>query len=303
MKQTITFAALIAAAGIAAPAMAQDSVSQLPGTFVGDAQIPWEAASQCSDFVVDLTPITTSGGTRFGVAPLLKSSKSSGEFFSSLISAQSVSAGELVVNEFFATEYNFWDFPGGGVNFFDAGAGAPNAMGQMITPEASGDLYQFSAMFGEFAFTDADASHEGVIGGLVQYDKDNPSRLYVSRNVLATNRVDGVAASTASIGVGTSDASGNFYFRADDFGTGAGSVSGNNIFRVNLTGRDCQIVNQINSNGATDAAASDWIVINAPNADPYSTPGNIPADVAGRPVYVGYNFATQLAPRERPARR
>jgi len=300
MKQTITFAALLAAAGVAAPAVAQDSVSQLPGTFVGDAQVAWETAAQCSDFVVDLTPFTTSGGTRFGVAPLLKSRKSSDEFFSSLISAQSVSAGEVIADGFYADEYYFWNTPGAGVNFFDAGDGVPNSMGQLITPDATGEIYQFSAMFGEFAMTNADRDHNAVIGGLVQYDKDNPSRLYVSRNVISTNRIDSASFSTASLGVGTCDADGNFYFRADDNETGGGAIVGNNIFRVSLAGRDCDVVNQINQAGAADAAASDWILVNAPSVDPYSVPGNIPADVAGRPVYVGYNFLTQLARESAP---
>ncbi len=297
MNRSITFAAIVAAAGLAAPAVAQDSVSQNPGTFVGDALIPWLTTSQCADFVVDLTPIQTSGGTTFGIAPLLKSSKTSDDFFSSLIGPQSVSADEIVVNEFARESYNAWNFPGGGVNFI--GDPAPNAMGQLITPTAEGDIFQFAAGFSEFATTNSGDDYEGVIGGVVNFDKANPSRLYVSRVIAATDRAMASGGDSAEFGFGTVDASGNIYFRADDFGSSAGdSVSGNNIFRVSLLGRDCDSVNRININGGADAAATERLVTN--QSEVYSVPGNIPQSVAGRPVYVGLTFATQLAAETSP---
>jgi len=293
----MTIVAIAAAAGLDDRHLAQDSVSQLPGTFVGDALIPWEVSSQCTNFVVDLAPITTSGGTTFGVAPLVKSSKSSTEFFSSLLSAQSVSATELVVDEFAAPEYYFWDFPGGGVNFFENGGKAPNAMGTLVTPTAEGEIYQFAASAGEFAFTDSGANYEGHLGAVVNYDKANPSRLYVTRVMGATNRVDPFATPSAAFGSGTVDANGNQYFRADDFG-GVVGITGNNIFRVSLLDRDCSVVNRIGATGGADASASDWIVQNSGLV--HSVPGNIPQDVAGRPVYVGYTFGTQLARESAP---
>ena len=296
MRNKITFAAIVAAAGLAVPAIAQDSVSNNPGTFVGDALVPWLSSSQCADFVVDLSPIQTSRGTTFGVAPLLKSSKVSADFFSSLVSAQSVSATELIVDEFARPGYNVWSFPGGGVNF--EGQPVPNVMGDLIVPTAEGEIYQFSAGFSEFATTDAGGDYGGVIAGLVNYDKANPARLYVTRNVIATNRSAPTGANTTSFGFGTVDANGNVYFRADDFGTGGNAIAGNNIFRVSILGRDCDVVNQIVSAGAVDATASDWIVRN--QSQVHSVPGNIPQDVAGRPVYVGYTFGTELARETSP---
>ena len=89
-------AALIACAGIAVPALAQDSVSnnaspQAAGA--SDALSPWDAASQDNAFILNLTPFTSSWGTTFATAPLSKSSKTSAGFESTLMSAQAISRG------------------------------------------------------------------------------------------------------------------------------------------------------------------------------------------------------------------
>jgi len=288
MKTKTTIAAAIAAAGLAVPALAQDSVSNTPGTFVGDALNPWDSASQRTDFVVTLTPFMTSGGAQFGVAPLLKSSKSSTDFFSSLVSAQTVSATEITADGFAADTYLFWDMPGGGVNLL--GDPAANSGGEDVAPTASGEIRQFAAGFGEFATTDTGASHNGAISGVVQYDLANPNTLYVSRVIAATTGADETQ-NNGAMGTGTVDASGYHYFRADNNGaTGPAPIVGNNIYRVDLLGRTVGMVNSLSGAGASDAAASDQIVANETSGDPFSTPGNIPADVAGRPVYVGLTF-------------
>ena len=94
---TLSFA--VAAAFLASPTVAQDSVALTD--CVGDAITPWDDASatngseQCNDFIVDLAPLTTSCGTEFGIAPILKPSQSSSGFFSSGMSAQSISRVQL----------------------------------------------------------------------------------------------------------------------------------------------------------------------------------------------------------------
>ncbi len=294
MINKTSLAAALAVAGLAVPAIAQDSVSQNPGTQVGDALVPWDAASQRTDFVVDLTPFTTSGGAQFGIAPILKSSKTSEAFFSSIISAQTVSATEVVVEQFAAGEYLFWDTPGPGVNT----ATDANSDGQPVTPDAEGEIRQFVAGFTEFSTTDAGASHGAAITGLVQFDKTNPSRLYVSRIIGATSGADNTQ-NNGGINTGTADAAGFYYFRSDNFGaSGPSPIAGNNIFRIDLLGRDTSIVNSISAAGGADATASERVVNASP--DTYSVPGNIPADVAGRPIYAGLNFNGEYAGETSP---
>ena len=77
MKSFCRLSTLVLAAGLAAPAFAQDSVSQF-GTGLaggGDALDPFNTSSQRANYVTTLTPFTTSWGTQFGVAPIAKSSK------------------------------------------------------------------------------------------------------------------------------------------------------------------------------------------------------------------------------------
>ncbi len=78
----LTFAAVM-------PAVAQDRVG--PGGLPGVALDPFATADQCDSFDVTLTPFQTSMGYTFGVTPLVQSSKSSVDFYNSLISAQSIS--------------------------------------------------------------------------------------------------------------------------------------------------------------------------------------------------------------------
>jgi hypothetical protein len=89
MRQYFGIAALVAAAGLSAPAFAQDSVSNNGGNLPGDALSPWAAG--CASYVIDLSPVTTSQGNVFGVAPVLKASKMSSANFTALGSAASIS--------------------------------------------------------------------------------------------------------------------------------------------------------------------------------------------------------------------
>ncbi len=300
MRTYVTFAAAIAVAGLAMPAVAQDSVSQNPGTFEGDALDPWIGDSQVKDFVVDLTPFTTSGGVPFGVAPLLKSSKTSTPFFSSLIGAQTISATEIVVPNF-DRDYEFWDFPGGGVNRTDPFRGTdgrPNAMAQLITPTAEGDIRQFVTGFGEQGNTDGGFAYNGITSARVQYDKANPSRLYVTRVISATDGFD-QNENNGALYAGTADAEGFMYFRGDSFvATGPDTIAGDNIYRVNLLGRSIGMPNAIGGSGPSDAFATDHLVNNSATLHP--VPGNIPMDVAGRPVYIGGTFNAEHAHESAP---
>ena len=92
MNRRLTALSLMALAGMAAPAFAQDSVDKYAAGLPGDALDPWTAGvpNQKAAYVVDLTPLYTSCGTRFGIAPLIKSSRTNPAYFGSLFSAQSI---------------------------------------------------------------------------------------------------------------------------------------------------------------------------------------------------------------------
>ncbi len=202
--------ALAAIAGAASGAFAQDSVSNnndggngLPG----DAFTPYDV-DKCQDFVVDLTPFTTSKGTSFGIAPLIKTSKVSDSFFGSRGSAQAISPDLRSGVPYAAASYALWATPGQGVHPTN------NDAANLINPPAATGN-QFSVAMNEFATNNGGATHEGVVGAIVNYDTATPSRLYVHRVMAATSGVDLTQATAAPSGAIPSDATGNVYSRAD----------------------------------------------------------------------------------------
>jgi len=285
MRFMTRIGAVVLAAGLAMPAAAQDSVSNMAG-LPGDAVGPWSLVEQINDYVVDLSPFQTSGGTTFGIAPIIKSSKSSSAFFSSVISAQGISAFTQAPSDFIGQEYAVWGGAGFGVN------DDPNRNDQpdFIAPPAVG--VRQGVAFAEFSTTDAGASMNNIISGLVQFEPSNPGRLFVRRIVAATNDETG-AENEAQIGFGGVDSNATVYFRADDFGlSGSNPITGNNYIWVQSAMRDPSIVNAITAkSGITDG--DDTAVTSAPiNASPttHSTPTGIDSSIAGRPVITGADF-------------
>src|SRR3989304_3320306 len=168
----------------ALPVFAQDSLSRSsPPCLPGDAVPPGADPSgpfgseQCNDYVVDLDALHSSWGTTFGIAPLVKSSKTGANFFSSLTSAQSMSRRQLSDVPFARSQYALWS---------DVGFPANNDPGSLIdTSNLTG--HQFAVVFAEFATTDMARNYNGIIGALVNYQPSEPARLYVSRVVAGTN--------------------------------------------------------------------------------------------------------------------
>ncbi len=295
-KWSLSVVFIIAASGI--DAVAQDSTSKA-GCLPGDAVRPWDDAGaafgteQCNDYVVDLTPFAASWGTNFGIAPIIKSSKTAAGFQSSLISSQAISRRHLFGGALPNTIYEAWTGPGFGVNnsILISDPGSPVGTAAEFTN-------QFGVTFAEFSTTDFGASYNGVIGGLVHLFHANPSRLFVSRRVVATNSCDDNS-NAAQMGIGTVDASGFVHFRADCFactaGCGLTNLADDNIFQVNMATRDCDGLNVISNDfpgGLFDAPATRWLVRNA--ADPHNTPNIMPAAVTGGlPLYLGSNFLIQ----------
>lgn len=285
----------------AGTALAQDSVSNNDTCSLGDAVAPWDTAEQVNNYVVDMTPFTTSWGTTFGIAPIAKSSKTSSDFDSSLTSASSISRLHIPVA--LSGTYDFWTTPGPGVNGIENSApgGSVNLTGQ--------DGYQFGYVLSEFSTTTNGDDYSGVLGGLVEYDATDPSRLYVKRVVAASNSCDGMNNLAAS-GVGSVDASGNLHFRVDGHGTtdtGATCSTAltnvpddgyTRIYRVNVADRNPAALNVISDDypgglfdaGATDLVIDDYDIANA-TAVSLSTPNILPAEVrGGTPLYIGAAF-------------
>jgi hypothetical protein len=278
-------------------AIGQDSVA-LTTCSGGDATSPWDDVSatngseQCDDFVVDLNSFTTRWGVTYGIAPLLKTSKSSAGFNSSLGSSQGISRLQRTGNTT-AKTYQVWSTPGSGVNNDPAVHTAPTSV------SAPCSMNQFGVVMAEFGTTDFLTSYTGLVGATVNFHPANPGRLYVSKVMGATNG-NSPLANLAAMGVGSVNEDGTIFFRADGFGaTGGGGLtvlSGNNIFGVDLTARDCTKLNVISddSPGQKDGPALQHYIVNS--SDVHSTPNNLPPAVnGGSDFYLGLTFSTTFA--------
>lgn len=291
--------------GAATTGHAADSVSRNTTCLQGDAVSPWAdgagaiGSEQCDAYVVDLAEFQSSWGTTFGIAPLVKTSKQSPGFFSSLISAQALSRRQKVDVPFAAGDYDLWTAPGFGVNN-DPSLNDPGATVSVVGRTG----VQFGAAFAEFS-----GSYNGVIGALVNIDPAEPKRLYVKR-VQAANNSCNSTSNIAQFGLGSVDEDGNIHFRADGFGAAAGcglaSLVNNNLFRARMQDRDCSVLNVI-SNAITagapggpfgnDAAAlvgADWFVRNQISSLNHNPPGLMPESiVGGSSLLLGTNFGDQ----------
>jgi len=279
----------LVAAVVALPAWAQDSVSKNLGGLPGDALWPWNTTHQCAPYVVDLTPFTGSWGTEFGIAPLVKASKSdtaaipppNKEYFNGQLSAQGISRIQARNVPYAVPTYKLWaDTPGQGAH--------PTQNNPPGTISPTGNSNQFGVTFAEFGRTDNLQDYNGIIGAVVNYDATNPMRLYVKRVMAATNGA-APAENRAQFGIGAVDEQGNVMLRADGSGaTGPNALTGDNIFSVGALARQCGLVNYIDNAGQVDAASGAWIVQH--NATIHNTPNIGPKAVFGTPYFLGTNF-------------
>ncbi len=271
---------LVACAGLAAPALAQDSVSS---TGAGDALDAYNTGTQVVKFSTKLTPFSSSLGNSYGIVPLIKASDSLpvDSFFSHLISGQAISRS-IVNNTLTTGAYATWTMPGQGVNPQN------NTAPGTVNAPASG-LRSVGVAFSEFGNT-----AENVISGLVSFDPNVPDTLYVNRIVAASNQNSStVATNTAAFGMGVVDANMNVQFRADGFGvSGTPPITGNNMIRVNAELRANGTLNAISGTGASHAGTTDFIL----NASTIThSPGSQIEQAIGGPVGFGPNFNGDLA--------
>ncbi|MCL4222666.1 MAG: hypothetical protein KJZ65_15010 [Phycisphaerales bacterium] len=275
---------VVALAGLAGSAYAQDSVSNQGASLPGDALSPWDTGLQKTSYVVDMTPFQTSWGTQFGIAPLIKTSKASTSFTSSLGSSQFLSNDMLTGVPYASSQYKLWQNAAGqGIN------PQTNAATGTITAPA-GNSYQFAAAMTEFATSTGGFNYNGLIGAVVNYNPSNSGRLYVTRVVGAVNTTNATSGDSSQLGFGSIDANGNLYYRADAFGIvgspGLPSVSGNNLYRTDLLSRG-SVLNQIIGNPAALNATTALLTASTVS---HNTPNHIPQSVAGSAILAGTNF-------------
>ncbi len=269
MRKQYGIAAIVMAAGICAPALAQDSISSLGGDLPGDALNPWNP--NCASYVVDLSPFTSTKGHLFGVAPLLKTSQIGSTNFNNLFSSSTISPSTSTGVAYSVPTYSLWEnAPGAGVH------GEMNSAGVPKTPE--GLASRFAIALNEFGTAEGGASFNGIIGAYVNYNESDANRLYVDRRQAAVNMPDEFAGDSSQFGGLSVDANGNIFYRGDNNGAiGGNQLAGNNLFRTRLLDRDCGTMNLISAAPTLDA--TDRLVVNHP--DVLGVPNNIPARVAG----------------------
>lgn len=274
---------LVACAGLAAPALAQDSVSTAGN---GDALDAYTTTTQVTKFSTKLTPFTSSLGNTYGIVPLIKASASLpvDPFFNHIISGQAMSRS-FVNNTLTTGSYATWTTAGPGVN------PARNTAPGSVNAPVSG-LQSVGVGFAEFGNT-----ANNIIAGLVSFSPSTPDTLYVNRIVTALNQPNStVGTDNGAFGMGVVDANLNVQFRADDFGaSGTNNLLDDNMFRVNAELRANGTLNVIGGIGiladGTDAAATETLL--ASNATVHS-PGTQIEQADGGPVGFGPNFLGQM---------
>ncbi|MFT7669999.1 MAG: hypothetical protein ACI8X5_002706 [Planctomycetota bacterium] len=287
LKKAATF--VLASCAITGAVNAQDSTSIL-STFPGDALDPTSLTEQVNDYTLDVSAFRSSDGRVYGIAPLAKAGQDffAPFFYNANISAQSISRRTKTGVPFARSSYSSWNAPGTGVHP-DVTRNAPG------TPVSTSTLVgnQFGYTFSQFSSDDPTGgtlSYNSVVGGVVNYENETPSRLYVTRVMGAGNSEDWFC-NVSQFGMGSVDADGWIGVRADGFGStscgGYSTFTGNNYFLIDLLSRNAGTVNILSQLGASDTGIH---VLNE-SATTHSPFSMIPADLAGgTPIVLGTNF-------------
>jgi hypothetical protein len=282
----------VCAAGGAAPALAQDSISRnanggsgLPGDALG---VYTSGVNQRANFVLDLATIQTSWGTPLGVGPLIKSPKVNANRFTAVNGPSTISATVIPSATPLSTTFTRWTAAGGGLNATESDL----ALTQSVTIPAGVTSFGAAMLDFDEQVTGNTVVFTNVLSGAVaSFDPANPARLYVTRVLGAVNGPSG-SGDRSQFGLGAIDASGNLTFRADSFGaSGVTLLSGDNYFRVCLPVRTTN-ANTIDNNGGTNATATESILRNSQTT--LAVPSAIPSELAGRSVLLGADFVGQL---------
>ncbi len=263
----------------------------------GDALRPWTGSSQRTNYVVDLSPLKTSGGTSLGIAPLMKSGLVNTSRFTALNSASSISQTVRRNVAFPAASYASWTAAGGGVNATE------NDQSLVTSVPVAGTASVFGVGFMDFdelLVSTTTVFTNQLVGGLVAFDPAAPDRLYVSRIIAAVNNPLS-ANDRSQFGYGAVDADGNLCFRADSFGATGPATSllvGDNYFRIRLASRSAT-ANVIDNAGGSATSSTDWVLQRS--AMTHATPACVAQNLAGRPLLVGADFAGQMKFEQSPS--
>ncbi len=274
-------AALVFLAGTALPALAQDSVSSTPG--LSDAMSPYSL--QRVRYVVDLVPLTSSWNNNFAIAPVMKAGADPDPMFPTLIlGASSLSADQLLNPAFASVNFSLWTAPGEGVNpEFNSPAGS------------SVPATTFSRQFG-LVFNDLSDRVTDVVGATIGQNSAEPMRLFVTRVQAVNSRVDPTLLDTATLSLGSIDASGNAKLRADPFNAAdPETIQGENIVRVALGTRNQNIINYLRKPLSTNIAGDNAATVYSINNGSVTTnpPTSLPASLAGLPFSLVLDFSNK----------
>lgn len=236
MREPIRPILLVAACGLAlgasGAATAQDSVANTPGQ--SDAISAYDLDLQRVRYVVDLSPVVSAWGTAFGVAPVMKATRSIAPTFSTqILGAAAVSANQRTGVTIPSTQFPVWSAAGQGVN-----PDFNTAPGSSVTK--TGFTRAFGVAFSDFGLEPGDQTlASSGVGAIVGQDSSNPNRLYVERTTALVSRNDTNEPDSSSVSLGSIDEGGNVYLRVDDFGAtlGFANVKGENALAVSLSER------------------------------------------------------------------
>ncbi len=280
-------AALVIASGLAAPAVAQDSVAGTPDSG-GDALSAYDTARQTTRYAVDLVPITTSWGNTWAVAPVLKATRDADVLFNTLaLGVTSVSPdveGSVALGGA-ERSFSVWSGPGFGI------APENNAASTVDVPSLD---QRFGVVFGDL---NSDATN--AVGALIGFNDDEPNRAWVRRTNAAHSRTFEFLSDTSSVIPSAIDAAGLVHLRVDGFNTSVSStVLGDNIVTVDLPARSASSLNGISkgsgsSNQAFDGSATDFAINNSDTLlnPPAALPSSAASGGAGQPLVL--DFASQ----------
>lgn len=298
-RSLLSAATLLAA--LSGAAVGQDSVSRNVGGgngLPGDALSPWTTTTQRVNYVVDLREFTTASGITFGIAPVMKSGRTSASRFTALNGASSISQTVKTDTAYPASTYVSWSGVAGGVHPVDNDP----TVNQPVPVSGTATVFGVGFMdFDEVLVGATNTFVNQLYGSLVAFDPANPTRLFVSRINGAVNASLN-ATDRSQFGYGGIDADGNLVFRADGFGSAGAATSvlvGDNYFRVRLPQRSVSASNLIDNNGASNSAATDWILQRSTMT--HAAPSLLPADIAGRGFLVGADFAGGLRLESTPS--
>ncbi len=250
-------------------AYAQDSVAATPGG--NDALSAY--AEQRHRYIIDLVPIFSSWGNEFRVGPIIKTTRAiNPPATNQSVISIAVSPDVLSGLSFAPTDYALWTTPGAGVHPVENSA-----------PGSSVNISNFDRQFA-IAATQIGPVTTNVVGAVVGQIQDDPNRLYVTRVTAASGRIGAMDPDTASLSLGSVEASGVVHMRAEQFnisGAVVGRVEGESVAQVDLNLRDNATVNSITGaagvNSADDALATLFPINNASSS--LNPPSLLPASI------------------------